>query len=587
MATGGAAGMIVTDLSHWLSDSSHWSGPDGVPTRLREHLQYSLLALLIAAAIAIPLGLLIGHTRRGTFAVVAIANSFRALPAVGLLTYLYILIAPHIHGTGSASYFIPSEIVLILLGIPSMLSNTYAGIDNVDPGVKDAAQGMGMRGSQVLWKVEVPNALPLIFSGVRASFLQVIATAIITAYVGLGGFGRLLLDGLASAGLSADGLRRRAGRGAGAGGRSDPGTRAALRGVPRCQRPLLAPAGRGPGRAHDDHRGLDELSVPSHHYYLMSTDRGDRQMKIVRGLTAIAASAGLLVLAACGSSSNPTSPGSGGGGAGSQAPSDTIVVGSANFQENVVLADIYADALKAKGVKVSTKLNIGSRETYIPALKDGSIDLIPEYSGVLLQYFDKNATAVSSADVLRALQKALPSSLAVLDQSQAEDKDAIVVKKETADKYNLKSIADLASVAGKLTLGGPPEFQTRADGVPGLKKLYNVTFKTFRKLDAGGPLTENGLKNGQIDAGDIFTTDPLINQNGWVVLDDPKNLYTAQNVLPLINSTKASDAVKSVLNAVSAKLTTDDLVSLNQKVQLDKQDPDAVAKAWLQSAGIS
>ncbi len=196
MATGGAAGMIVSDVSHWLSDSSHWSGPDGVPARLREHLQYSLVALLIAAAIAVPLGLLIGHTRRGTFAVVAIANSFRALPTVGLLTFFYILLAPHIHGTGNASYFIPSEIVLILLAIPSMLSNTYAGIDNVDPEVKDAAAGMGMRGSQVLWKVELPNALPLIFSGVRASFLQVIATATVTAYVGLGGLGRFLIDGL-------------------------------------------------------------------------------------------------------------------------------------------------------------------------------------------------------------------------------------------------------------------------------------------------------------------------------------------------------------------------------------------------------
>ena len=190
--------MIVTDVAHWLSNSSHWSGPDGVPARLREHLEYSLLALLIAAVIAIPLGLLIGHTRRGTFAVVAIANSFRALPTVGLLTFFYILLAPHIHGTGNASYFIPSEIVLILLAIPSMLSNTYAGIDNVDPEVRDAAAGMGMRGSQVLWRVEVPNALPLIFSGVRSSFLQVIATATVTAYVGLGGLGRLLLDGLAS-----------------------------------------------------------------------------------------------------------------------------------------------------------------------------------------------------------------------------------------------------------------------------------------------------------------------------------------------------------------------------------------------------
>jgi len=309
-------------------------------------------------------------------------------------------------------------------------------------------------------------------------------------------------------------------------------------------------------------------------------------MKTVRGLTAIAASAALLVLAACGSSSNPTSSGSSGAG-GSQAPTDTIVVGSANFQENVVLADIYAEALKAKGVKVSTKLNIGSRETYIPALKDGSIDLIPEYSGVLLAYFDKNATAVSSADVYSALQKAVPTPLTVLDQSQAEDKDAIVVTKATADKYHLTSIADLASVAGKLTLGAPPEFQTRADGIPGLKRVYNVTFGTFRKLDAGGPLTENSLKNGQIDAGDIFTTDPLIDQNGWVVLADPKNLYTAQNVLPLINSKKASDTVKSVLNAISAKLTTNDLISLNEKVQINKQDPDAVAKDWLSSAGLS
>ncbi|MDQ2837919.1 MAG: ABC transporter substrate-binding protein [Actinomycetota bacterium] len=311
-------------------------------------------------------------------------------------------------------------------------------------------------------------------------------------------------------------------------------------------------------------------------------------MKPVRVLVAAAIGTSMLIVTACGSSSNPTSNGAGGGGAPtSTAPTDTIVVGSANFQENVVLADIYAEALKAKGVKVSTKLNIGSRETYIPALKDGSIDLIPEYSGVLLQYYDKAATAESSDDVFAALQKAVATPLTVLDQSQAQDKDAIVVTKETAAKYNLKSIADLAAVAGKLTLGAPPEFQTRTDGIPGLKKVYGVTFKTYRKLDAGGPLTENGLKNGQIDAGDIFTTDPLIAKNGWVVLEDPKSLYTAQNVLPLINASKASANVKTILNAVSAKLTTDDLVQLNEKVQSEKQDPDAVAKAWLSTAGLS
>jgi osmoprotectant transport system substrate-binding protein len=308
-------------------------------------------------------------------------------------------------------------------------------------------------------------------------------------------------------------------------------------------------------------------------------------MTSIRALTAAAVGTGFLLVTACGSSSDPTSNAPAGNG-GSSAPTDTIVVGSANFQENVVLADIYAGALKAKGVKVSTKLNIGSRETYIPAVKDGSIDLIPEYSGVLLQYFDKGASAVSATDVFAALQKSTPQPLTVLTQSAAEDKDAIVVKKETADKYNLKSIADLAAVADKLTLGAPPEFQTRTDGIPGLEKTYNVKFKTFKKLDAGGPLTENALKNGQIDAGDIFTTDPLIAKNGWVVLEDPKNLYTAQNVLPLINSSKASDTVKNALNAVSAKLTTDDLVKLNEQVSLEKQNAETVAQKWLSDAGL-
>lgn len=196
MATGGAVGMIG-DIAHWLSDSAHWHGPDGIPRHLAEHLEYSLIALAIAAAIALPLGMLIGHTGRGSFVVVAIANSFRALPTVGLLTFLVILISPHIRSTSNVPYLIPSEIVLVLLAIPSMLTNTYAGIDAVDPAVRDAARGMGMRGSQVLWRVELPNALPLIFSGVRSSFLQVIATAIVTAYVGLNGLGRYLIDGLA------------------------------------------------------------------------------------------------------------------------------------------------------------------------------------------------------------------------------------------------------------------------------------------------------------------------------------------------------------------------------------------------------
>ena len=227
-------------------------------------------------------------------------------------------------------------------------------------------------------------------------------------------------------------------------------------------------------------------------------------MKRTRVVLASVATVAALALTACG--------GDGGGpldsGNSSPAASDTIAVGSANFPESALLAQIYAGALSAKGVKVTTKLNIGSRETYIPGLQDGSIDLIPEYSGVLLQYFDKNATQVSSDDVYAALKTKLPAKLTVLDQSTAEDKDSVTVTKETADKYSLKSIADLQPVAGQLVLGGPPEWKTRQTGAPGLKKIYNVVFKDFKTLDAGGPLTIKALKNGSIQAGDVFTTDP-------------------------------------------------------------------------------
>jgi osmoprotectant transport system substrate-binding protein len=296
-----------------------------------------------------------------------------------------------------------------------------------------------------------------------------------------------------------------------------------------------------------------------------------------------AALATVLALAACGSSSGGSPLGSTGG---SKAPSDSITVGSANFPENALLADIYADALSAKGVKVTKKLNIGSRETYIPALKDGSIDLIPEYSGVLLQYFDKSATAVSPDDVLAALQKAVPAPLTVLDKAAAEDKDAVVVTKATATKYNLTSIADLKAVAGKLTIGGPPEWKTRQTGLPGLKAKYGVKFGTFKALDAGGPLTIQALKSGRVQAADVFTTDPNIAANGWVILQDPNNLFAAQNVLPLINGTKVTDTVKTTLNAISAKLDTATLGGLVKSVVLDKKDPDAVAQDWLKTAGF-
>lgn len=308
-----------------------------------------------------------------------------------------------------------------------------------------------------------------------------------------------------------------------------------------------------------------------------------------------------LTLAACGSSGSSkqtnsppppantqSAPGTGSGSA-AGLPTDpgSITVGSADFPESTLLADIYAGAMSAKGVQVSKKLNIGERSAYMAALNDGSIGFIPEYTGSILVYLDKSATAKTPDEVYAALkQAAAGQALVPLQYAAAQDSDTITVTKATADKYHLTSIADLKSVAGKLTFGAPAQFKTRADGIPALKSVYGVEFGRFTSLQAGGTITVTALKNGSIDAGDIFSTDPSIAKNNFVSLTDPKSMFAAQNIVPLVAQAKLSQPMADACNAVSAKLDTATLAGLVAKVA-DGADPDAVAKEWLSGAGLS
>ncbi len=180
---------MIHDLWAYLSSGDNWSGKSGLRANIVDHLTYSFLAIGIAIVIAVPLGLWIGHSGRGSTLVVGTVNASRALPTFGLMVLLYIWIAPHFTGKTNLPYILPVELVLLLLAIPPLLSNTYAGVQSVDPAIRDAATGMGMTGWQVLLRVELPNALPLMMSGLRAATLQVIATATIGAYIGLGGLG--------------------------------------------------------------------------------------------------------------------------------------------------------------------------------------------------------------------------------------------------------------------------------------------------------------------------------------------------------------------------------------------------------------
>jgi osmoprotectant transport system substrate-binding protein len=304
------------------------------------------------------------------------------------------------------------------------------------------------------------------------------------------------------------------------------------------------------------------------------------------GFAALAAIA-VAAVAACGSGSSSSS----GAPANPLAPTaakGSVVVGSANFPEDELLAEIYIQALQAKGIKVTAKLNIGAREVYYPQIEKGAISIIPEYNGALLTTsVDPSSTAATTAEVDAALQADLPSTLEILNPATAQDKDSVTVTQATATRDHLTSIADLKPYASSMVFGGPPEFRTRADGLAGLKKDYGLTFKNFDPLDESGPLTLSALTSGKVQAADVFTTTPQIVSDHLVSLADPKALFAAQNVIPLVYKPAVNSTIIAVLNAISAKLSTQALLQMDVAVIAQHANYSTVAAGFLQAEGLS
>ncbi|MGI8574015.1 MAG: ABC transporter substrate-binding protein [Egibacteraceae bacterium] len=283
-----------------------------------------------------------------------------------------------------------------------------------------------------------------------------------------------------------------------------------------------------------------------------------------------------------GSQPAATGGASGGGGGGG-----TVIVGSANFPEQLVLANMYADVIEDTGATVQRRLNLGSREVIFPSLRSGELTFLPEYSGALLAFLTEGeATAKNPDEVLSALREALPGGLVALEPAEAQDKDGLVVTQETAEEYNLETISDLEGVANELVVGGPAEMEERDVGLPGLKEVYGLEFKNFRALDAGGPLTTEALSSGQIDVGRVFTTQGVIDERGWVVLEDDKELAPAQEIVPIAQENVLTEEIRAAVNELSAALTTEDLTALNKLVEVDKEDPESVARQYLEENGL-
>ena len=274
------------------------------------------------------------------------------------------------------------------------------------------------------------------------------------------------------------------------------------------------------------------------------------------------------------------------------ASGDTIVVGSFAFAESEITMEIYAQALENAGFDVDTQPSIGPRQQTIPALQDGSINLIPEFNGNLLAYYDPEYTERTTEEVDAALGDAVAvDGLQVLESAPGEDKDAYVVTRETADEFDLTEIGDLQAIV-PFALGANSQFAELGYGVPGLKGEYEVgpndgDIEFVAIEDFGGPDTVQALTDGTVQVADIYTTSPAIETEDLVVLEDPLNLISSQNVIPLLSDAIYTDELADVLNAVSAELTTEDLIALRDRVEGDEKASAATAaEDWLNDKGL-
>jgi len=308
-----------------------------------------------------------------------------------------------------------------------------------------------------------------------------------------------------------------------------------------------------------------------------------------RLLLGFGAAGSVAALAACGVNTNPldqtsAAPSSGGSSTGAVGE---IIVGSADFTESEILAELYAQALVAKQFTASTKTRIGSREIYLKALQDGSIQAIGEYSGNLLQFLDSGNPAQKAEDIVTALGSAVGPNLTVLQAAEAVDQDVYVVTRQTSQQQGITSLADLAKISATSVLGGPSELKDRPYGPPGLEQIYNAKFKEFKAYDSPAVKVKD-LNDNKIQVASFFTTEAAIIDNDYVMLEDPQQMILPQQVIPVVTAALGKDPkVVAVFNSVQAVLTTQALTELNRKVDVDHSDPRTVAAEFLKSKNLA
>ena len=512
-----------------------------------DHVWLSLVATVIACATAIPVGLWLGHIGRGGFFAINASNIGRAVPSLALIAFFVAYL-----GVGFANV----TLALVLLAVPPILTNAYVGVRQVDRDTVDAARGMGMTGAQIVRRVELPLALPLIFGGIRTSAVNVVATATLAPLAGLQSLGDPIInvstygdDGRLGAAILVAFLAV--------------ATEVSLAAVQRALTP----------------KGLR---------------RRRTRMKQVRYATAlIAVLLAALALGACGDDDDDDG-GDGGGDTAAQiqrdeANADTkITVGSKNFTEQKVLGEIYAQGLEAAGYDVDKEFNLGDEKVAFKAFKEGEIDAYPEYTGTALTSLFGVPSDEVPTDPAAAFEDArdgyAEAGGTAYPATPYTNSNEVGLTQEKADELGVTTISDLAEHDQDLTLYGTPECRQRQDCLLGLQEVYGLDFKKF--VPVAIDLRHEVLTSGKADLSIVFTTDPQIQREGFVLLEDDKQMFPPYNVTFVVQEDLADPGIEEVVTQVQEGLTDEVMSELNARVDLDKKTPEEVATEYLEESGL-
>ena len=496
-----------------------------------EHIELTSLALIIAIIIGVPIGILISYKKKLNKPVLGITSVTQAIPSMALLGFMIPFL-----GIGTA----PAIVVVVLYSLLPIIKNTYTGISNISPATIEAATGIGLTKGQILTKIQIPQALPIIMAGVRISSVSAVGLMTMAAFIGGGGLGYLIFSGI----RTVNNYQILAGA------------------IPACILALLVDYFFG---------AIEKLVTP---ISLQNEDKSKEKIKKERRRNKIIVIATIIVIGLLFLSEIDFSKKS----------EDSIRVGSKDFTEQEILCYMTSHAIENNtDINVETECNLGGAQVVFSALTNDNIDLYIDYAGT--DYTDiLDHKPISDVDkVYKTIKKEMKQkyNIEVLDQMAFNNTYALAVTKETAEQYNLKTISDLTRVSNELTIAPTLEFINREDGLPGLKKAYGLEFKDTIGIDGSPRYT--ALQNNNAQVIDAFTTDGLLRKFNLVVLEDDKNFFPPYNAIPLVRSDtlKEYPEIEDILNKLGTYLTDEVMQDLNYQVDELGNSPEQVAINYL------